>query len=168
MDMPTRKTVSLFLFIPEQHVVVLGVRATTQSHPGLLQATCHGAMQANETHLDAVERELREETGLELPDIGPVVFLGELTAGHKVKEDCGYYLASITEDHAHKLRPTAEVGRFHRITKESLHDIIRWSEAEINHVDTTVHHVMFDDEREALEEVFAVLEEHHWNPTGAG
>ena len=165
--MATRKTVSLFLYIPEKHVIVLGVRATTQSHPHLLQATCHGAIEKGEDHADALERELREETTLELPDIGPLTFLGELGAGHKIKEDCSYYCASITEEHAKKLRPTAEVGHFRFVMKDALHEVVPFSEAEKKKLDASVHSIMFDDEFEALEEAFALLEEHKWNPMGS-
>lgn len=166
--MPTRKTVSLFLYIPEKHMIVLGVRAATQSHPHLLQATCHGMIEKGEDHADAIERELREETTLGLPDIGPLTFLGELGAGHKVKEECSYYLASITEKNAKKIRPTAEVGHFHLVNNDTIRDIVPWNEADAKHLDASVHHVMFDDEVEALLEAFAVLEEHTWQPVGGG
>ena len=162
-----RKTVSLFLYIPEKRVVVLGVRAETQSHPHLLQATSHGAIEKDEDHADALERELREETTLELPDIGPLTFLGELGAGHKVKEDCNYYIASMTEENAKKLRPTVEVGHFRFVEKSVLREIVVFSEAEKKKLDASVHSIMFDDEFEALEEAFALLEEHKWNPMGS-
>ncbi|MBI4281606.1 NUDIX domain-containing protein [Candidatus Uhrbacteria bacterium] len=161
-----RKTVSLFLYIPEKRVIVLGVRATTQSHPHLLQATCHGAIEKGEDHGDAIERELREETTLALPDIGALTFLGELGAGHKVHEECSYYLASITEANAKKIRPTAEVGHFIFLNKEALRDIVPWREAEKKKLDGAVHRVMFNDELEALKEAFALLAEHKWNPVG--
>lgn len=160
--MKARKTVSLFLYIPEKRVIVLGVRAATQSHPHLLQATCHGAIEKGEDHADAIERELLEETTLGLPDIGPLTFLGELGAGHTVKEECSYYLASITEERAKKLRPTAEVGHFSFLTKDALRDIVVFSEADATHLDPSVRRVMFDDEFEALEEAFALLEERQW------
>lgn len=161
-----RKTVSLFLYIPEQRVIVLGVRADTQTHPHLLQATCHGTIEKGEDHGDAIERELLEETTLGLPDIGPLTFLGELGAGHKVHEECSYYLASITEENAKKIRPTTEVGHFIFVNKEALRDIAPWSEAETKKLDGAVHRVMFDDELEALDEAFALLTEHKWNPVG--
>ena len=161
-----RKTVSLFLYIPEKRMIVLGVRAATQHHPHLLQATCHGTIEKGEDQADAIERELREETTLGLPDIGLLTFLGELGAGHTVKEECSYYVASITEKNAKKIRPTAEVGHFHMVNKETVRDIVPWSEADAKHLDASVHHVMFDDEREALEEAFALLEESKWNLVG--
>ncbi|MDO8581249.1 MAG: NUDIX domain-containing protein [bacterium] len=165
--MKDRKTVSLFLYIPEKHVIVLGVRAPTQSHPHLLQATCHGAIEKDEDHGDAIERELLEETTLGLPDIGALTFLGELGAGHKVHEECSYYLASITEANAKKIRPTAEVGHFRFITKDALREVVVFSEAEKKKLDVSVHSIMFDDELEALREAFALLEEHKWNPVGS-
>ena len=168
LEAMAKKTVSLFLYIPEQHAIVLGVRASTQSHPHLLQATCHGAIEKGEDHADAIERELLEETTLGLPDIGPLTFLGELGAGHKVKEECSYYLAEITDAHAKKIRPTAEVGHFVFLTKDTLRDIIPFTEAEKKHCDTSVHRVMFDDELEALEEAFALLDEHRWQRVGGG
>ena len=163
-----RKTVSLFLYIPSKHAIVLGVRASTQTHPHLLQATCHGTIEKDEDHADAIERELREETTLGLPDIGPLTFLGELGAGHKVREECSYYLAGITDTHAKKIRPTAEVGHFVFLTNDALRDIISFTETEQKKLDTSVHRVMFDDELEALKEAFALLEEHKWNPVGGG
>lgn len=161
--MPTRNTVSLFLYIPEKRVIVLGVRASTQTHPHLLQATTHGTIEKGEDHADAIERELAEETTLGLPDIGPLTFLGELGAGHKVHEECSYYLASVTEKNAEKIRPTAEVGHFVFVNKEALRDMVPWREAEKKKLDGAVHRVMFDDELEALKVAFALLEERKWN-----
>lgn len=165
--MASRKTVSLFLYIPEKREIVLGVRAATQTHPYLLQATAHGTIEKGEDHADALERELREETSLDLPDIGSLTFLGELGAGHKVKEECSYYLAPLPQDSVNKLRPTAEVGHFTFLTKESVSAIIPWSEAEKKHCDPAVHRIMFDDELEALAMAFDLLEEYKWNPVGS-
>jgi len=161
--MPERNSISLFLYIPEKHVIVLGVRASQESYPHLLQATCHGTIEDGEDHADAIERELKEETTLNLPDIGPLTFLGELAAGQKQHEKCSYYLASITEKNAKKIQPTAEVGRFIFIAQEEAGMMTPWSVAETKHIDSSHSNVIFDDELEALTMAFELLDEHEWN-----
>lgn len=159
-----RKTISLFLYIPERKVIVLGVRADGQSHAGMLQATAHGTIEVGEDHLQAIERELKEETKLDIVDIGPVQFLGELEGGHKRKEDCSFYVAAITAANAEKLRPTSEVSHFTHINKENVDDVIPFDEAERKGMDPKVHRVMFRDELETVRELYGLLVEHRWNP----
>jgi len=165
--MTPRRTISVFLYIPERKAIVLGVRSESQSHPFLLQATAHGSLQEGEDHADAIERELKEETTLDLVDIGSLTFLGELDAGHRVPELCSYYLSPLTEAGMKKLRPTEEVSRFTFLTKEGATDVVRWEDAETHDLDMTTHRVMFEDELQALLMAFALLEEHRWNPLGA-
>ena len=161
---PQRKTISLFLYIPERKVIVLGVRADGQSHAGMLQATAHGTIEEGEDHLQAIERELKEETKLDIVDIGPIQFLGELDGGHKVHEDCSYYVAAISEANAEKLLSTDEVSHFTHINKDGIDDVISFDEAEAKGLDPKVHRVMFQDELDALRELHGLLEEHRWNP----
>lgn len=159
-----RKTISLFLYIPERKVIVLGVRAHGQSHAGMLQATAHGTIEGGEDHLAAIERELKEETRLDIVDIGPVQFLGELEGGNKVKEECSFYVAAITEANAAKLQPTPEVASFTYVNKDGVDDVVSLDDARKRGLDLTVHRVMFQDELDALRELHGLLEEHRWNP----
>lgn len=161
-----RKTISLFLFIPEKKAIVLSQRAEGQHHPHVLQATCHGAIEKGEDHADAIERELREEAGLPIVEIGSLTFLGELAAGNNQPETCAYYLAPITEAVVKKLTPNSEVARFVALHANDAAAIIARSEADAIHIDPTEHHVMFEDELKALQMAFTILKEHHWNPTG--
>lgn len=158
-----RKTISLFLYIPERKVIVVGVRADGQSHAGMLQATAHGTIEEGEDHLQAIERELKEETKLDIVDIGPIQFLGELDGGHKVREDCSYYVAAITEANASKLQPTPEVASFTFLNKDGVDDVISFNDVQKRELDPKVHRVMFQDELDALRELHGLLEEHRWN-----
>ena len=159
-----RKTISLFLYIPERKVIVLGVRAAGQSHASMLQATAHGTIEEGEDHLQAIERELKEETTLDIVDIGPIQFMGELDGGHKVREECSFYVAALTEAGAAKLRPTAEVAHFTFLNKDGVDDVVPFDEARRRDLDPSVHRVMFQDELDVLRELYGLLEEHRWNP----
>jgi len=104
---------------------------------------------------------------LDIVDIGSLSFLGELDAGHKVKELCSYYLAPISEENAKKLAPTEEVDRFTYVNKEAIEGIVSWSEEKERELDLAVHRMMFHDELEALCMAFDMLEEYKWNPIGS-
>ncbi len=161
-----RKTISLFLFVPEKKAIVLSQRAAGQHHPYVLQATCHGAIEAGEDHADALERELREETGLPIVETGPLTFLGELAAGNNQPETWSYSLAPVTEAVAASLKPNAEVARFVVLYANDAATIVARSDADETEVDPAQQHVMFTDELKALQMAFAILNEHNWNPTG--
>ena len=155
--MKEKKTISLFLYNPESKQVVLSQRRDGQHFGGYLQATCHGAIEAGEDHADAMERELKEETGLDIIDIGPLEFLGELDGGARKKETCSYYLASITDERADTMHPTEEVSSFAVLDVDDVRAIVPHSRAK--DADPKKRHVMFDDELEALTQALAIITE---------
>ena len=153
--MPTKQTVSLFLYLPLTKEVILARRAESESHSAMLQATIHGELEERETPQHALTRELYEESNLTLSDVKNLTALGEREVGDHTTEHCVYFMAAITKKKAAKIEPKDEISEFVFIKRQQLDQIITKDYAAENNINPGDAYVMFEDEREMLHEVFA-------------
>jgi len=152
--MNTRKTVSLFLYLPETKEMILSRRSESRTRPGLLQATAHGELETAEDDQTALARELKEETTLDIKTVRNLKFIKTVEAGQRQPEKCRYYLAEIDQSVFAGLKPTEEVKEFVKVTAKDLENIAPFSSAEMKGIDLFNNNVMYDDELGALKEIF--------------
>lgn len=152
--MAAKKTVSLFLYLPDTEEVILSRRAKTLKRPGLLQATVHGMVEEGEDDIKAISRELKEETNLDFGQINNLRFIKTVEVGQTIPEVCDYYSANINPSAFSELKKTAEVEDYVRVDKDGLKEIVRLSLTETTKVDFYKTKVMYDDELGVLQEIF--------------
>ncbi|MBI4262300.1 NUDIX domain-containing protein [Candidatus Uhrbacteria bacterium] len=156
-----RKTISLFLYLPKTHEVVLSRRRENQSYPGLLQPTAHGDIEEGEDEVAAVARELKEETGLGVErvlELRRISSRSSLTVTSKSPFYTFYWIGGIDGRSANLLKPTPEVSEFHRVLQEHFETIRKFSQ----YKDASRSYLfreptMFDDDREVLAAVFETI-----------
>lgn len=151
-----RKTVTLFVYVPEAKQVILSRRGKLERHPGLLQATVHGQIEPGELPYLAMKREYKEEAKGEFDKLQQIVELGSAVVGNTVKEQTFYHAASLGNQESGKLQTTQEVSEFKRVSEADLKKIIPYSKVRgTEGYDYDANMVMFDDELEVLKKVFA-------------
>lgn len=156
MASTNRKTVTLFVYLPETQQVILSRRGKLERHPGLLQATVHGQIEAGELPYLAMKREYKEEAKGEFDKLQQIIELGSATVGNTVKEQTFYHAASLGTEESGKLQPTQEVAEFVRVSEAELKDIVKYSKVKGQEgYDYMANKVMFDDELDVLKKVFS-------------
>lgn len=156
MPSAPRKTVTLFVYVPDVKQVILSRRGKLERHPGLLQATVHGQIEAGEVPYMALKREYKEEAKGEFDKLQQIIELGSAVVGNNVKEQTFYHAASLGSQESGKLQTTQEVSEFLRVSEADLKKIIPNSKvADKEGYDFQANMVMFDDELEVLKRVFA-------------
>ena len=152
-----KNTVSLFLYIPARQEIILSQRAAEESKPRMLQATVHGAMEAEEEPGKAVVRELYEETGLEKGQISDLEFLETRITSGKKPEKVNYFKGVVEEKVFDKLQPGTEVEGFIKVKWSDINNILSLEDAELKGISTEDAWIMFQDERQALEDIFTQI-----------
>ena len=156
MPSPVRKTVTLFVYIPDVKQVILSRRGKLERHPGLLQATVHGQIEPGEMPYLAVKREYKEEAKGEFDKLQQIIELGSAVVGTSVQEQTFYMAASLGGEESGKLQTTQEVAEFVRAGEADLKQITPYSKVRGQEgFDYQANMVMFNDELEVLKKVFA-------------
>ncbi len=156
MPSAPRKTVTLFVYVPDVKQVILSRRGKLERHPGLLQATVHGQIEAGEVPYMALKREYKEEAKGEFDKLQQIIELGSAVVGTNVKEQTFYHAASLGSQESGKLQTTQEVSEFLRVSEADVKKIIPNSKVgEKEGYDYQANMVMFDDELDVLKRVFA-------------
>lgn len=151
-----RKTVTLFVYVPEAKQVILSRRGKLERHPGLLQATVHGQIEAGELPYMAMKREYKEEAKGEFDKLQQIIELGSAVVGGTNKEQTFYHAASLGSMESGNLQTTQEVAEFKRVSESDLKNIVPYSKVRGQEgYDYEANMVMFDDELEVLKKVFA-------------
>lgn len=151
-----RKTVTLFVYVPEAKQVILSRRGKLERHPGLLQATVHGQIEPGEVPYLAVKREYKEEAKGEFDKLQQIIELGSAIVGSNVKEQTYYLAASLGNQESGKLQTTQEVAEFVRVSEADIKSIMPNSKVKDQEgYDYAANKVMFDDELDVLKKVFA-------------
>lgn len=162
MATPERKTVTLFVYVPEAKAVILSRRGKLERHPGLLQATVHGQIEPGEVPYLAMKREYKEEAKGEFDKLQQIIELGSAVVGTNVKEQTFYMAASLGGEESGKLQTTQEVSEFKRVVESDVKKIIPYSKVRDQQgYDYDANMVMFDDELEVLKKVFAEYKKVH-------
>lgn len=150
-----RKTVTLFVYVPEAKAVILSRRGKLERHAGLMQATVHGQMEPGEVPYLAVKREYKEEAKGEFDKLQQIIELGSAVVGNTVKEETFYMAASLGGEESGKLQPTQEVEEFIRVSEADVKKIVPYSKVRGQEgYDYHANIVMFDDELDVLKKVF--------------
>lgn len=151
-----RKTVTLFIYVPDAKAVILSRRGKLERHPGLWQASVHGQIEPGELPYMAMKREYKEEAKGEFDKLQQIIELGSAEVGVKNKELTFYHAASLGKEASGHLQPTQEVAEFRRVTEADLPSIIPYSKVKGQEgYDYMNNLVMFDDELDVLKKVFA-------------
>ena len=158
----TRRTVSLFLYLPKTREVVISRRRENQSYPGLFQATAHGGVEEGEDERNAVTRELMEETSLAIERVEGLRRISTrsfLTMTSKQPMHTFFWLGAIDPRAFKALKPTAEVSEFYRVTKDQFATIRKYSQyRDAGRSFLFREPTMFDDDREVLATIFENLD----------
>lgn len=156
MATPQRKTITLFVYVPEAKQVILSRRGKLERHPGLVQATVHGQIEPGEVPYLAVKREYKEEAKGEFDKLQQIIELGSAVVGTTVKEQTFYMAASLGTEESGKLQTTQEVAEFLRVGEGDVKSIIPYSKVKDQEgYDFAANKVMFDDELDVLKKVFS-------------
>lgn len=151
-----RKTVTLFVYLPETKEVILSRRGKLERHPGLMQATVHGQIEPGELPYLAMKREYKEEAKGEFDKLQQIIELGSAVVGNTVREETYYHAASLGGEESGKLQTTQEVSEFKRVKESDLKKITPYSKVKGQEgYDFQANLVMFDDELDVLKKVFA-------------
>ncbi len=154
--MSQRKTVTLFVYLPETKEVILSRRGNLERHPGLMQATVHGQIEPGELPYLAMKREYKEEAKGEFDKLQQIIELGSAVVGNTVQEETFYHAASLGGEESGKLQTTQEVSEFKRVNESDLKKITPYSKVKGQEgYDFQANLVMFDDELDVLKKVFA-------------
>lgn len=150
-----RKTVTLFIYIPETKEVLLSRRGKLERHPGLWQASVHGQIEPGEIPQIALKREFKEELKGEYGWISQIKEFGDATVGTITKEHTFYMAGSMAKSRLDDLKTTQEVEKFELVSESDVSKIKKYSETKKDeNFDYKSNMVMFDDELEKLKEVF--------------
>ncbi|MBI4122338.1 MAG: NUDIX hydrolase [Parcubacteria group bacterium] len=153
---PQRKTVTLFVYLPEKKQVILSRRGKLERHAGLLQATVHGQIEPGEVPILAMKREFKEEAKGDYDKLQQIIELGSAVVGTKVKEQTFYHAAVMIHEEEQKLQTTQEVAEFIHVSESDVKKITPYSKVMgQDGYDFQANFTMFDDELEILKKVFA-------------
>jgi hypothetical protein len=151
----SRKTVTLFVYLPSSKKVILSRRGKLERHAGLLQATVHGQIEPGELPILAMKREFKEEAKGDYDKLQQVMELGSATVGNTVQEQTFYHAAAMIHEDEQELQPTQEVSEFVRVGESDVKKITPYSKVKGQEgYDYQANMVMFDDELEVLKKVF--------------
>jgi hypothetical protein len=150
-----RKTVTLFLYLPEEKKVVLSRRGKLEKKPGLIQATVHGQIEPGEISHIAMKREFAEELKGDFHRLTGIIDLGENTVGDTTIEHTYYHAAVMPKEMLGTLQTTQEVQEILTISESEIGTITPYSKVDDKlDSDFSDQMVMFDDELEVLKKVF--------------
>lgn len=153
--MAERKTVTLFVYLPNRKQVVLSRRGKLEKHAGLLQATVHGQIEPGEIDTIAMKREFEEETKGDFHQLTNKRSLGDGVVGNTTAEHTFYHAATMDDDHLSDLHVTQEVQEFVLVSEGDVAKIIPYSKVKVQEgYDFNANMVMFDDEVKVLTKVF--------------
>lgn len=151
----SRKTVTLFLYIPETKEVVLARRGKLEKHPGLLQASVHGQIEPGEISQIAMKREFEEELKGDFHRLTNIIDLGEGDVGNTNPEHTYYHAATMPKEMIADLQPTQEVSEIVLVKEDQIPSIRKYSTVHgQDGVDLSAEMTMFDDELEVLKKIF--------------
>lgn len=151
-----RKTVTLFIYLPESKKVILARRGKLERHADVLQATVHGQIEPGEIPQLAMKREMKEEVKGSFDKLSQIREYGEAEVGNTVKEKTYYFAAMLPEVYLETLKPTQEVAELVLAEETDVKKMIPYSKARgTEGYDYAANMVMFDDEIEVLKKVFA-------------
>ncbi len=153
--MADRKTITLFLYLPEAKKVVLSRRGRLEKKPGLLQASVHGQIEPGEISQLAMKREFQEELKGDYHRLTNIIDLGEAQVGDTTREHTFYHAAIMPDVLLETLRPTQEVSEFILVGEDEVKSIKPYSKVKQEKgMDYSGEMVMFDDEIDVLKKVF--------------
>ena len=153
--MADRKTVTLYLYLPQAKKVILSRRGKLEKRAGLLQATVHGQIEPGEIAQIAMKREFEEEVKGDYHQLTNIRDLGEANVGDTVKEHTSYHAAMLPDELLSTLQPTQEVSEFVQVSEDDLSKITPLSKVrDQEDYDLAANWVMYDDELETLKKVF--------------
>lgn len=69
-----RQAVRAVILDPDDHILLVRFRWSRQPSANGLWATPGGGIEAGETHLEALRREMHEETGMPVAELGPLLW----------------------------------------------------------------------------------------------
>jgi len=150
-----RKTVTLFIYLPDEKQVILSRRGKLEKHAGLLQATVHGQIEPGEISQIAMKREFEEEIKGNYNLLTNIQDYGEAVVGDTTAEHTFYHAASLEAAHVQELQPTQEVEELVMVGENDLAKIVPYSKIKGQEgYDFKANMVMFDDEIEVLKKIF--------------
>lgn len=157
--MADRKTVTLFLYLPEAKKVILSRRGKLEKHAGLLQATVHGQIEPGEISQIAMKREFEEELKGDFHQLTNLADLGEADVGDSYPEHTYYHAAMMPDEFLSTLQTTQEVSELVQVSEDQVKDIQPYSKVKgTEGFDYMATMVMFDDEIEVLKKVFKTFQ----------
>lgn len=131
--MRLRESVRALILDPEECVLLVRFHWEDFEQPGGFRANPGGGIEAGETRLAALRREMREEVGLEVDDLGPEVWT--MTVYFEMTDWDGQV------DHIHPIRTGAFEPRSglsaEQLRDEHVHRLRWWTVAELLDSDAT-------------------------------
>lgn len=153
--MAERKTITLFIYVPDTKEVILSRRGKLERHAGVLQATVHGQIEPGEISQIAMKREFAEEVKGDFSKLSNIVDFGEATVGQMTKEHTYYHGATLPTPFVEELQPTQEVAELIFVSEADVKQMTPYSKVrEQEGFDFAASMVMFDDEIEVLKKIF--------------
>lgn len=152
--MAERKTVTLFIYIPDKNQVILSRRGKLEKKAGLLQASVHGQIEPGEISQLAMKREFAEELKGDFHQLTNIRDYGDAKVGTANPEHTYYHAASMDSSLIETLQPTQEVSEFILVSEEDLPKIKKYSDIGKKQDYTEDGMVMFDDELDVLKKIF--------------